>query len=192
VIPGTFGEDGDAVRYTPDQVKASRIEGQKLVDALAAGRRPPAITVPFRLGEGETCYAQGPAQLWQFLEGDGTYLHKSRGGFGLVGIAVVAGTAAGNSARRARAAQEAAPRFRPVDEGTVYLTDQRFVLQGNVQWTDLWHQNIRVATCDGSCITFEISGAPPLQLYVWPIDYYFALFHFLAYKDIIRIPPPEA
>ena len=76
--------------------------------------------------------------------------------------------------------------------GNIYLTDQRFVLQGNVQWTDLWHQNVRVATCDGSCITFEISGAPPIQLYVWPIDYYFALFHFLAYKDIIRIPPPEA
>jgi hypothetical protein len=104
----------------------------------------------------------------------------------------VAGTAAGNSARRARAAREAAPRFRPVDEGTVYLTDRRFVLQGRIQWSDYWHENVRMSTCDGSSITFELSGAPPIQLHVWPIDYYFALFHYLAYNDIIQIPSDEA
>jgi len=69
--------------YTNDQVKASRAEARKLTSALAAGQRPAAQTVPFRLSPGETCYAQGPAQLWQLLEGDGTYVHKSRGGFGL-------------------------------------------------------------------------------------------------------------
>ena len=174
--------------YTPAQIKASRAEGRKLTASLAAGQRPPAITVPFRLSQGETCYAQGPAQLWQFLEGDGTYVHKSRGGFGLLGLAVVAGTAAGNSARRSRAAREAAPRFRPVDEGTIYLTDQRFVLRGRTQWSDFWHENVRMSTCNGSSITFELSGAPPIQLHVWPIDYYFALFHHLAYNDIIQIP----
>lgn len=175
--------------YTPAQIKASRAEGRKLTAALAAGQRPPAITVPFRLRQGETCYAQGPAQLWQFLEGDGTYVHKSRGGFGFVGLAVVASTAAGNRARRSRAAREAEPRFRPVDEGTIYLTDQRFVLQGRMQWSDYWHENVRVATCDGSSITLELSGAPPIKLHVWPIDYYIVLFHFLAYNSIIEIPP---
>jgi hypothetical protein len=174
--------------YTRDQMKASRAEARKLTASLAAGQRPPAQRVPFRLSPGEACYAQGPAQLWQFLEGDGTYVHKSRLGFGLVGLALVAGTAAGNASRRSRAAREAAPRFRPVDEGTIYLTDKRFVLQGQTQWTDLWHENVRVATCDGSSITFELSGAPPVQLHVWPIDYYFALFHFVAYNDIIQIP----
>ena len=175
--------------YTREQVKASRAEGRKLTAALAAGQRPTAKTVPFRLSPDEACYAEGPAQLWQFLEGDGTYVHKSGGGFGLLGLAVVAGTAAGNRARRSRAGREAAPRFRPVDEGTVYVTDKRFVIHGQTQWTDLWFENIRVATCDGTSITFELSGAPPMQLHVWPIDYYFALFHFLAYNDIIEVPP---
>lgn len=175
--------------YTPAQVKASRAEARKLIEDLAGGQRPTAVTVPFRLSQGETCYARGDAQIWQFLEGDGTYTHKSRGGFGLVGLAVVAGTAAGNRSRRSRAAQEAAARFRPVDEGALYLTDQRFVLQGRTQWTDFWHENVRVATCDGTAITFELSGTPPIQVHVWPIDYYFALFHFLAYNDIIQIPP---
>ncbi len=183
--------DGEATLYTADQVKASRAEGRKLTGALAAGQRPPTIPVPFRLRQGEQCYTQGPAQLWQFLEGDGTYVHKSRGGFGLVGLALVTGTAAGNKARKSRAAQEAAPKFRPIDEGTVYLTDQRFVLQGRSQWSDFWHEDVRVATCDGSSMTLEVSGAPPVRLYVWPVDYYFALFHYLANNDIIRIPSDE-
>jgi hypothetical protein len=46
-----------------------------------------------------------------------------------------------------------------------------------------------VATCDGSSITLELSGAPPIQLHVWPIDYYIVLFHYLAYNNIIEIPP---
>ena len=174
--------------YTPAQVKASRAEGQKLRAALAAGHLPPAMTVPFRLGYGEICYVQGPAQLCEFLEGDGTYIHKSRAGFGLVGLAIVAATAVGNSTRRSRAARKDAPRFRLVDRGTIYLTDQRFVLQGRTQWSDFWHQNVRMATCDGSSITFHISGAPPIRLHIWPIDYYFVLFHYLAYNDIIQIP----
>lgn len=177
--------------YTRDQVKASRAEARKLTAALAAGEKPQAITVPFRLTPGETCYAQGQAELWQYLEGDGTYIHKSRGGFGLVGLAVVAGTAAGNRSRRQRAEQEAAPRFRPVDGGTIYLTDKRFLLQGQTQWTDLWHENVRASNCDGSSIIFQLSGAPPIQLFAWPIDYYLALFHFLAYNDILRIPADE-
>ena len=76
-----------------------------------------------------------------------------------------------------------------MDEGTIYLTDQRFVLQGRMQWTDFWHENVRVATCDGSSITLELSGAPPVKLHVWPIDYYIVLFHYLAYNNIIEIPP---
>ena len=177
--------------YTPAQMSASRAEARRLTETLASGQLPPALTVPFRLSQDEACYAYAPAQLWQFLEGDDTYLHKSRIGFGLVGLAVVAGTAAGNRARRSRAEREAAPRFRPVDEGTIYLTDKRFVLQGQTQWTDLWFDNIRVARCDGSVITLELSGGPPTQLHVWPIDYYLALFYYLAYNDIIQVPPDE-
>ena len=175
--------------YTPAQINESRAHARKLSASLAAGQRPQAIQVPFRLADGETCYAQGSAQLWQFLEGDGTYVHKSRGGFGLVGLALVAGTAVGNSKRRARAGREAAPRYRPVDEGVVYLTDRRFLVQGQMQWTDIWYGNIRVASCNGFSITFELSGASPMQLHVWPIDYYYVLFHYLAYNDVLQVPP---
>jgi hypothetical protein len=127
-------------------------------------------------------------QIWQYLEGDGTYIHKSRMGFGLVGLAVVAGTAAGNSARKARAAREAAPQFRPVEQGPFSLTNMRFAVQGQSQWIDFWFENIRMSSCDSNSITLHVAGAPPAQLHMWPADYYFALYHFLANGEIIQIP----
>jgi len=177
------------VTYTRAQVIESRGHARKLTSALSGGWRPEPIGTPIQLGPGERCYAQAEAQLWQYLEGDGSYIHKSRGGLGLLGMAVVAGTAAGNSSRKRRAAREAAPRFRPVDQGSFFLTDRRFAVQGQTQWVDLWFENIRMSSCDGTSITLHIANLAPTQVHVWPIDYYFALYHFLANGDIIEIPP---
>lgn len=174
--------------YTRAQMQESRAEGRKLTEALAKGWRPDPVSVPLQLQRGESCYAYNSAQIWQYLEGDGTYIHKSRGGFGLMGAALVAGTALGNSARKSKAAQEAAPRFRPVDQGQLYLTDRRFAMQGQMQWTDIWFDDIRMSSCDDSSITLQLSGLPATQLHTWPIDYYFALFYFLSNGNIIQIP----
>jgi hypothetical protein len=177
------------VVYTQTQIKESRGEGRRLTEGLSRGWRPEPIRVPIQLQPGEHCYAHGNAQVWQFLEGDSSYVHKSRLGFGLVGMAMVAGTAVGNTARKSRAAKEAAPRFRPVEQGPFYLTDRRFAIQGQTQWVDLWFSEIRMASCDSVGITLHISGLPPTQLQMWPIDYFFALYHFLANGEIIEIPP---
>lgn len=174
--------------YTRAQIVESRAEGRKLTEALSTGWQPDPVAVPIQLQRGESCYAYNAAQLWQYLEGDGTYIHKSGGGFGLLGVAFAAGTAIGNSARKSRAAREAAARFRPVDQGTLYLTDRRFAVQGQAQWTDLWFGELRMSSCDGSSITLHMSGLPPMQIHTWPIDYYFALFHFLSTGNIIQIP----
>ncbi len=174
--------------YTRAQMQESRAEGRKLTEALAKGWRPDPVSVPLQLQRGESCYAYNSAQIWQYLEGDSTYIHKSRMGFGIMGAALVAGTALGNSARKSKAAKEAAPRFRPVDQGQLYLTDRRFAMQGQVQWTDIWFDDIRMSSCDGSSITLQLSGLPATQLHTWPIDYYFALFHFLSVGSIIQIP----
>ena len=69
------------------------------------------------------------------------------------------------------------------------MTDMRFAVQGQTQWVDLWYQNIRMSSCDGTSITIHITDIPPTQLHVWPTDYYFALYHFLANNKIIEIPP---
>jgi hypothetical protein len=151
------------------------------------------MAVPIQLAPGEQCYAQGVGQIFVFQEGDPSYVHKSAFGFGLTGLAMVAGTAIGNSNRRARAEREAAPAFRPADYGPLYVTDQRFAIQGQRQWIDLWYHNVRMTSCDGSGILFRMADLPPMQVEVWPVDYFFALFHFLANGNVIQIPddPPS-
>lgn len=177
--------------YTQAQMAESRAEARKLTEALTNGWRPKPMAVPLQLQRGESCFAHNDAQLWQYLEGDDTYIHKSRIGFGLLGAAVVAGTAIGNSARKSRAARESAVRFRPVDQGHLYLTDRRFALQGQYQWFDIWFDHIRMSSCDGTSITLQLSGQAPTQLHTWPIDYFFALFHFLSNGNIIQIPTDD-
>jgi len=175
--------------YTYAQIQESRTHARKLTEALSGGWRPDPIRTPIQLQPNEHCYAQEPVQVWQYLEGDGSYILKGGGGSGLVGVAVVAGTAMGNIARRRRAAREAAPRFRPVDQGTLFVTDMRFAIHGETQWTDLWYEHIRMSNCDSNGITLHLSNMPPTQLQVWPCDYHFALYHFLASGEIIEIPP---
>jgi hypothetical protein len=177
------------VASTPDYVKSSRAEGRKLSKALSDGWRPSGQNVPIQLRPGENCYGQGKTRVWQFLEGDGSYLHKTRFGFSAVGVAMAAGTVVGNTARKARAAREAAPRFRQVDEGPFYLTDMRFAIQGKMQWTDLWYNEIRMIDCDSASITINASGIPPIKIDAWPADYFYVLYHFLVNDKIIQVPP---
>jgi len=175
--------------YTQAQIQESRAHARNLAAALSGGWRPDPIRTPIQLQQNEHCYAQEPTQVWQYLGGDGSYILTGGGGSGLLGMAMVAGTAVGNVTRRRRAAREAAPRFRPVDQGTLYMTDKRFAIQGQTQWTDLWYEHIRMASCDSNSITLHMANEPPMQLYVWPCDYHFALYHFLANGEIIEIPP---
>jgi len=161
--------------------------GQELVRSLSAGWQPPPIAPPFHLPPSESCYSSHQAQLLQMLEGDDTYVHKSRGGYGMVGLAAVAATAVGNSARRRRAEREAAARFRPVDQGTLHVTNRRFALQGRTQWVDLWYSDIRMSYCDGAAVTLELSSIPPIQLHAWPAFAVFVMFRYLAYGEVVQL-----
>jgi len=127
-----------------------------------------------------------------FSKAMGPNLHKTRFGLSAAGLAMAAGTAIGNGARRARAEREAAPRFRPVDQGPFYITNMRFAIQGEMQWTDLWFGQIRMISCDGASITVRTSGIPPIQLHAWPIDYFYVMYHFLVNGNIIQVPVESA
>jgi len=127
--------------------------------------------------------------VYQYLEGDGSYVHKTRVGFGFLGLAVAAGTAAGNKVREGRASAEAAARYRLVEQGPMYLTDQRLSVQGSAQWIDLWHSNVRASSCDGEAINLTVADLPPIQLRVWAADYWYVLFRWLAHNELVQLPP---
>jgi hypothetical protein len=160
--------------------------GQELVAALKAGWRPSPRPAPFHLPAGEVCYSQHAAQVSQLLEGDGTYLKKSTFGIGLVPFAMMATNAVGNSARKHRAAREAAPRFRPIDAGPLYLTNKRLAIQGQ-QWIDLWYDDIRMSYVDESAVTLELAGSTPVQLQTWPAYWVFAMLRFVAHGEIVEL-----
>jgi hypothetical protein len=161
--------------------------GQELAQALAGGWQPTPIPAPFHLPAGEACYASHPVQVLQMLEGDGTYLHKTRFAFSPLGVAVATATMAGNSARKRRAAREAEARFRPVDRGTLHVTNHRLAIQGEGQWTDLYYADIRMSYCDNDALTLELSNMPAIRLRAWPAYAIFGLFRYLAHGEIVQL-----
>lgn len=96
----------------------------------------PPIATYFPLQPGEVAWATGPLVIDEFrTAGDGTYQRSTflAGGTGTFGLALLAATAAGsaigNSNRRARAAADAAEAWRPCTRGSVVVTDGGFYIQ---------------------------------------------------------------
>jgi hypothetical protein len=161
---------------------------RQLVEALSSGWRPSPIGVPLHMPPGEFCYGQERVEIFQFMEGEAVYTHKSTMGFGLMGLAAAVTTTAGNKRRARRAMRKAEARFRKVDQGRMFLTNRRFALQGDSQWSDLWFDGIRMSSCDGEAIELHMANNPPLALRVWPADYHFAMFRWLAHGELVQLP----
>ncbi|MEU1480688.1 hypothetical protein [Streptomyces sp. NPDC005760] len=163
----------------------------RLADALSSGWRPQEIPAPFHMQPGEGCFGTENTQVLQYLEGDGSYWHTSAFGTGAVGIALTMGSMFGNRVRRQRAEAEAAPRYRLVEAGRMYLTNRRFSVQGQHQWIDLWFGDIRMSSCDGAAVFLTMGSIPAVALRVWPAPYHFTLFRWLAHSEIVRSSTPR-
>jgi hypothetical protein len=178
-----------------EAVAVSRRSGRELALAFARGAQPQPVPVPLTLRGGEICVGSSAGVVLQWLEGQGEYVKKSGGymfGGGGLGLAFntlrLTSNLVGNSARRTRAGREATLQWRPVDQAQVYVTNSRFALHGSSQWVDIWYEDIRMSDCDGSVIQLEIAGLPRTALQIAYPDYWFVMFHKLAY-DRVLIPP---
>lgn len=161
--------------------------GQDLVRSLSGGWQPTPIVPPFHMPPSESCYSTHQVQLLRMLEGDATYTRRSAKGFGAMGLTAVVATAVGNAARKRRAEQQAVAHFRPVDQGSLYVTSQRFALQGGTRWTDIWYSDVRMSYCDGEAVVLELSSSTPVQLRTWPAFAVFVLFRYLAHGEIVQL-----
>ena len=176
-------------------VAESRHAGRELAAAFASGAQPQPVPVSLSLHPGEFCVGVVAGQVLQWLDGVGEYAKKSGGymfgggGFGVAYNSVrLTSNLLGNSVRKARGRREAAFKWRTVDQGNVFITNQRFAIQGACQWIDLWYQDIRMADCNGQAIELEMSGSPRTALQIWPPDYWFVMFNKLAYNWVL-VPP---
>ncbi|MEU4540574.1 hypothetical protein AB0G15_37620 [Streptosporangium sp. NPDC023825] len=177
--------------------------GRGLALAFSRGLQPQAVDARMALHRDEFCVGQTPILLLCFTEAEAEYLRKSGGyvvggspgGFvlgSMYSAARLTGNIVGNRMRKAKAAREAAAQWRPVDQGTLYLTNRRFAVQGQSQWRDLWFENIRMSDCDGHAIRLEMSGSPSTALQVHNPDYWFVMFNKLAYDKVVTPPDPDA
>jgi hypothetical protein len=191
-----FNQTEEAMNQSASQIIAqSRRAGRELAAAFADGSQPRAVSARVALYPGEFCAGVTTARILQWLGSEGEYYKKSGGymfGGGGVGVAYNAfrltSNLVGNKARKAKAAREAAFKWRAVEQGNVFLTNRRFCIQGGSQWIDLWHSEIRMAHCNGEAIELEISERPRTALQMCLADYWFVMFNKLAY-DRILLPP---
>lgn len=186
-----------------NRFRESRLAGRELALAFSRGIQPQAIDARMALHRGEFCVGQVPTLLLRFTDAEVSYVRKS-GGYvvggspgGLVfgtmySAARLTSNILGNQARKAKAAREAAPQWRPIDQGMLYLTNRRFAIQGQVQWHDLWFEHVRMSDCDGQIIQLEMSGLPSTALEVHGPDYWFVMFNKLAYDKVVMPPDPDA
>jgi len=160
--------------------------GAELVAWLRSGWEPASIQTPFPLQADERCVGVVDSVLEGWLASDGSYMHKSVGwAGGLGGLALGAATSAiGNARRRAKAAREAAERWRVIDRPRVFMTSRRLALQGS-EWMDVWYSGIRVVNQDHSGLIVQSAGGPAIRLQVHSPDYWYVLLRHYAYNDVV-------
>ena len=181
-----------------EMIDESRRSGRQLATALLNGAEPRSVDVRVALQRGEYCVGQVPVHVYQYVTGDGVYVKKSGGwmiGGGLIGAAISAASittnVVGNAARRAEAARDAAAHWEFAEQATVYLTSRRWSLSTATTWVDWWFNGIRASDCNGKMVTLELAGQPRVGLVMPHPDYWFVMFHKLAYDRVPMPPQPS-
>ena len=78
--------------------------------------------------------------------------------------------------------------WRTIDAGQLYLTDHRFAVAGR-SWVDIWFGQIRLSECDPEAVLLHVAGTAPLRLVTEPAPYWFVMFRWLAYRELVQPPP---
>ena len=160
----------------------SRQAGRSLAYAIQHGAPIHTIPCPIRLGPDEQCVGTGPVSLLQYVGADVQWTEKHGGGWGLGSILVMgAANAIGNSSRKAAAMRQAAVQWRVVDQGRMWLTNQRFAVQAS-EWINLWHENVNMSCCDGLAIELHFDGMPPTRLRMPYADWWYVMMQWVGFS----------
>ncbi len=173
-------------------LEASLRHAAQLAAALAAGQTPPPIASPIALLHGERLFSHAQVQILEYSERDVYYntggLVAFGGPFSLA--ASLGASALYNSHKRRQAERQAASQWRFLDQGLTYLTSSRFACQLSQRWADIGYASIRMSQCDEQGVTLWIGNAPPTRLVLPAPHWYFVLFRYLAYGEVVDVPAP--
>ncbi|MFV0525911.1 MAG: hypothetical protein ACK5RL_15605 [Acidimicrobiales bacterium] len=120
---------------------------QEYLDGTFAGRAPLTTRFPPSIANGEkiVCCSHYYRD-WFGPAGDGSYSTFIAGGTGAFGVGLLAATAMASASARSRAARNARPAWRPLDEGELYVSDHGVYLEGRLGLHPFSWQSI--AECD--------------------------------------------
>jgi hypothetical protein len=165
----------------------ARAAAASLSDALATGWRPPAAPALIALNPGEVTYASTTFHASSFTGAAVSYNKGFMVGLGnpVVLAATLGGSLLYNQHQKTKAQRTAAPQWRPLDGGVLHLTSERFGLQGRLRWAEIPYPAVRASDCVPQGIVLFLDGEPPLLVATpWP-EYFFVMFRWLAYQQIV-------
>ncbi len=132
-----------------------------LVAGLRAGQPLDVVSSPLALPPGESCRGACPVRVEQWLPP------------GRLGPGV-----------------DPRPQWRTIDAGHLFVTDARFGIAGGT-WVDIWYSQIRLSEVDPEALLLHVAGTAPLRLVAAPAPYWFVLFRYLAYGELVQPPPVD-
>jgi hypothetical protein len=170
------------------EIDDSRQAGRNLAFAIQAGVPIQIIDCPFRLRHAEKCVATGQVAVMRYFATDAEWVEKRGGGFGLLTMGLM-GTAhmIGNANRKSEALRRATAQWRTVDQGRMWLTTERFAIQG-AEWTNLWHEGVDMADCDGLAVELHLEGMPPTRLRISYADWWFVMMQWVGFGHLVMPP----
>lgn len=168
------------------------IEAKRLSDHLHRGGHLEELASPIPLFAGEALFSKVPFAVSEF-SGRDAYYNQTWVGVGtpLMFAATLGVSAMANQARKRRARAEAAPQWRQLNQGVLYMTNQRLAMQGALGWWDVHLGSIRNSdVVPGDGMVLFLDGSNPMKVSMpWP-EWHFVLFHYLAYGRVLPIDLP--
>ncbi|MGH2965124.1 MAG: hypothetical protein ACRDMH_07060 [Solirubrobacterales bacterium] len=170
------------------------LDAAALSDSLNSGGRLQPISGSITLPAGELLYAQAEVECFQHVPVDIDYREPGLFVFGdpdFVAGALL--TALFLRHRRRRQLKKlAAPQWRSVDSGTLYLTSRRLVLQGQQGWVNFWFQpTLRESQLDSKTLSLSFDDAPPTRFVTPEAPRLFVLLRRLVNHETASIKVPK-
>jgi len=186
-------ERGSLEQLSNDDV--DRLATLELTAHLSAGRFLPVVADSgITLVEGECLHYEVPYGAWVFCGADVQYSksYLAVGGGSVLGVAALGATLGGsalfNQHKKSRAAAQAAPQWRFVENGVLHITNGRFGMAGQTGWRDIWFDHIRKIEIYPDGLVVYLDGAEPLKIGGIAPYWLWAVYTWLTRGQIVQMP----
>jgi len=159
-------------------------------EALRRGWRPPDLNVPIARREDEMAFAAVPVTVEQFTGADVPYsqgVFLAAGGWGTLAASAI-GSAIWNASERRAAERTAAPQWRPVDAGELYVTSWRLAARLRGSFMEVAYWDVQSAALDPHGLILWVAGWPTTRLCVAHPEWLGVVYSWLGHGVVPELP----